>query len=88
MYLIVTQIDLQCWVDGLCKGTQIEETYDVRENECLAHCQANDQCNWFTHNSDGWTCSMFEDSDELDTSCPTCVSSQTQCSQLEASTGI
>ncbi len=76
-------LDLECWVDGLCNGVLVGETFGLDSNGCLGECQANDDCLWFTHDSDGDICLMFQDCQAFDTSCDTCLSSQTQCSPLE-----
>ncbi len=76
-------LGLECWVDGLCHGVLVGETYDVSVNGCLEECQENDDCFWLTHDSVGDICLMFEDCQELDAECDTCVSSQRQCSEQE-----
>ncbi len=68
---------------GLCNGVLISVSNGVTKDDCLDECQTEDRCLWFTYDSDGALCELFEDCPELDTLCQTCLSGQKQCSEYE-----
>ncbi len=77
-------LDLECWKPGLCNGVLIREVFGVDKSACVEESRANDNCTWFTHDSDEDLCLLFQDCSDMDTSCDTCVSSQVQCSYTES----
>ncbi len=65
----------------------IGESSGLDETECLEACRSDDNCLWFTHDSDGNVCLAFQDCDTLDASCDTCLSSEPQCSPYDDDIG-
>ncbi len=77
-------LDMQCWADGLCNGVLVGDALGVNGNECLARCKADEDCQWFTHDSEGdGACLMLSDCPELDTSCESCKSGHELCDPRE-----
>ncbi len=78
---IFSFLDLQCWVPGRCQGIYLDEASTDNSNSCLDLCQANEECQWFTY--DDGSCLLLGDCQQVDTSCPHCISGQRQCSEHE-----
>ncbi len=78
--LCISIIGLQCWVPGICQDILIDNTASDSDNDCLGLCQETDNCLWFTYDSEDGDCMLFQDCQQLDTTCETCVSGQRECS--------
>ena len=71
----------QCFVAGECVespliGMSIQET----ENDCLADCQQEMTCGWFTFDPTDKLCELFKSCNVLSyENCPQCVSGERTC---------
>ncbi len=83
LFIFHNKIGLQCWIQGQCNGDLLNASDGTTENECLGECQANEDCVWFTHDSNGGQCELMADCPTFDTSCDTCLSSHVLCSEYE-----
>ena len=74
--------DLQCFSDGRCVGTNVASYTGVANwQACNALCLEEEDCNWFTYNTDsvnGLTCDIYASCLSVQ-SCSTCISSQKYC---------
>ncbi len=81
--------DLLCWEEGLCNGVLLGQVNGLGRNACLAKCQEDKDCLWFTHDSYGMVCMLLGGCHQLDRSFHTSLSSQRQCSRgKEVKTGL
>ncbi len=61
-------------------GEQIGTTeYGVDIDACQQACKTNEDCQWFSYDTDGGACYTFNDCPSMDSTCATCLSSQKQC---------
>ena len=69
-----------CGIPGQCIDIVVGVEQVSDENQCIVACQQNPLCEFWTYNSDGGVCGLFEDCKSLDTiGCPTCVSGERNC---------
>ena len=72
--------EAQCDVVGRCLSVAIDSAVTSSASQCLTDvCQPNPQCQWYTFDSSSGICLAFEDCDDFDASCGTCVSGEDEC---------
>ena len=67
---------------GRCLGSYIGHEEASNSNECLAKCQANGSCKWFTYDVENRDCTFLEDCLFTDNTCAGCVHGQRECGDL------
>jgi hypothetical protein len=70
---------LLCHYSGFCEGVTIGLEPSSSYNDCLASCQANSYCTWFTHFGTMKECVLYNDCPVMDSACENCYSGNVDC---------
>ncbi len=73
--------DLTCWAEGQCNGSLLDELDSPSSEHCLEACKSDGTCEWFTFDSYGSICYLFEDCPFFQTDCTTCLTGQKLCTK-------
>ena len=68
-----------CNIDGFCGGTLIDIKIANSEADCLARCQADDNCAFYAYQGTDGSCALLEDCSNV-TPCTDCHSGERTCS--------
>ena len=74
---------IQICFAGYCFGTNVGTSASPSAEDCLIRCKGNDECKWFTYQSDERICALTSDCLFVDETCGgDCVHGRKYC-QLE-----
>ncbi len=79
MNCTATEPDLVCDVPGSCSGNPVDFELETSADDCREACQATPSCEWYMWDSSGDLCTLLADCAYDNSTCPTCVVGQRNC---------